>query len=130
MSLLQNEKKTHDQQALAVDRTELALERTQLAWVRTAFAIISAGLAIDQGAQVLHNARSLEGRAWIIRGHVVGIALSALASALLIWATFVFTRRIKSLDSQATLWINPVSVLSILVSILGGLMALGLWIWG
>jgi putative membrane protein len=130
MPLSQDETKKNDQQALAVNRTELAIERTQLAWVRTAFAIISAGLAIDQGAQVLHDARLLEGRAWIFRGHVVGIALSAMASALLLWATLVFTQRIQSLDSQATRWVNPVSVLSILVSILGALVALGLWIWG
>jgi putative membrane protein len=82
---------------LAVQRTELALDRSQLAWVRTAFTFITAGLAIDKGAEALHEARLLAGTNWVAGSHAVGTTLTAASTLFLLVASVLYFQQARAL---------------------------------
>ena len=118
---------------LALRRTEWALERTQLAWVRTAFVMMTAGLTLDKGIAALSEARLLEGRHWVVGGHIGGVLLAASAAALLAMATVSYVRRARELHRSGDQWSERVPSalpLSILVVLLGVTVAILLVLWG
>ena len=63
------ERKVDPRVDLAVQRTELAFDRTLLAWVRTVIGLIGAGVALDKGLELLHEARLVSGKAWTRSAH-------------------------------------------------------------
>jgi putative membrane protein len=82
---------------LAVERTELALERTHLAWIRTVFTLLTAGVALDKGMEIIHQARLLTGEAWVQHGHVAGIVLTVAGTILLLLVTIAYVQRFRAL---------------------------------
>ena len=82
---------------LAVERTELALERTHLAWIRTVFTLFMAGLALDKGMQIIHQARLLAWEDWVQHGHVAGIVLTVAGTILLLLVTVAYVQRFRAL---------------------------------
>ena len=82
---------------LAVERTELALERTHLAWIRTVFTLLTAGVALDKGLEIIHQARLLKGEAWVQHGHVAGIVLTVAGTILLLLVTVAYVQRSRVL---------------------------------
>lgn len=118
---------------LALRRTEWALERTQLAWVRTAFVMISAGLTLDKGIQALSEARLLNEKQWVLGGHVGGVLLTAAASMLLSLATIRYIVRVRELNQSGDhppARMPAVLPLSVLVVLLGIVVAVLLMLWG
>ena len=112
---------------LAVQRTELALDRTQLAWVRTAFTFITAGLALDKGAEALHQARILAGTNWVSSSHFLGITLSASATFFLLIASVTYfqqARNLARLKGCAPPYFPPVFLISLVVVLLGGILSI------
>jgi uncharacterized membrane protein YidH (DUF202 family) len=110
----------------------LALDRTQLAWVRTAFTFITAGLAIDQAAAALHEARVLAGRNWVTSTHVVGITLSIASTLFLLIATvgyFQQARTLARLKGAEPPWLPPALLISVLVIVLGATLSILMLIW-
>ncbi len=117
---------------LAVQRTELALDRTQLAWVRTVFTLITAGLAIDKGAEALHEARVLAGTNWVTGSHVVGTTLTAVATAFLLIASAAYYRQARTLarlKGVTPSWLPPALLISLLVVLLGATLSILLLTW-
>lgn len=117
---------------LAVLRTELALDRTQLAWVRTAFTFITAGLAIDKGAEALHQARVLAGTNWVQGSHVIGTTLATVATAFLVIASVEYYRqacRLARIKGGTPPWLPPALLVSSLVILLGGSLSILLLTW-
>jgi uncharacterized membrane protein YidH (DUF202 family) len=117
---------------LAVQRTELALDGTQLAWVRTAFTLITAGLAIDNGAAALHQARVLAGTNWVTGSHVVGVALTAAATVFLLLTSVAYfqqARTLARLRGTKPPWLPPAMLISSLVVLLGGTLSILLLTW-
>ncbi len=107
---------------LSVESTRLAMERTQLAWVRTVLTFITAGLAIDRGTALLHEARMEAGLAWSKTGHLAGLLLTGMATILMIWVAISYIRRIGQLNRRwgnKNSWISPGSLLSIFLCVIG-----------
>jgi putative membrane protein len=106
---------------LAVTRTELAWERTLLAWIRTTLALLGSGIALDKGAQLLHQARVLAGTAMMRNGHIVGLSLTGLSTLLLLIVTVQYLNgklalaRIKGVSPAA---FHPAVISSVLVILL------------
>ena len=73
---------------MAEARTRLAWDRTLLAWSRSALALITAGVAFDRGTRLLHEARLMQGIAWVHTGHLGGLCLTAVSTVLLIIVTW------------------------------------------
>lgn len=112
---------------LAVQRTELALDRTQLAWVRTAFTFITAGLAIDKGAEAMHEARVLIGANWVSRSHTVGTTLTAAATLMLLLASLDYYREshaLARLKGAKPRLAPPALMTSLLVVLLGAILSI------
>ena len=117
---------------LAVLRTELALDRTQLAWVRTAFTFITAGLAIDKGAEALHEARVLAGTNWMSGSHAVGVALTAASTMFLLLASVLYLRQARALTrlkGAKPSWFPLALLMSLLVVLLGGTLLMFMLAW-
>lgn len=109
---------------LAIERTSLALERTQLAWVRTVISFITAGFAIDKATTALHEARLVSGVAWSMYGHVAGISLTTVATAIMILVTITYVRRTRQLRKMRVSKERPTvstTLLSIFVCLVGGI---------
>lgn len=107
---------------LAVERTELALERTQLAWIRTALAFLGSGIALDKGIESVHQARVESGDALIQNAHGIGLALSFSGTLLMLFTTWHFIHRSRSLAKMKgarPLIIPPGALASLLVTLLG-----------
>ena len=118
---------------LAVQRTELALDRTQLAWVRTTFTLITAGLAIDKGADALHQARVLAGANWVTGSHAVGITLTATSTLFLLLASVLCyqqARTLARLKGAAPPWLPLSLLISLLVVLFGGTLSIFMLTWG
>jgi len=109
---------------LAVQRTELALDRTQLSWARTVIGLSGAGVALDKGLRLLHEARVLSGDAWIRNGHAGGLTLTALSTLLLIavswehWRTAKWLARLKGAPSAPFPLTLVVSLMVILLGVI------------
>ncbi len=117
---------------LAVLRTELALDRTQLAWVRTAFTLITAGLAIDKGAEALHEARVLAGKNWVTGSHAVGTTLTAAATVFLIIASVAYyqqARNLAQIKGAKPPLLPPAVLITLLVIFLGITLSFMLITW-
>jgi inner membrane protein YidH len=107
---------------LAFTRTELAFDRTLLAWIRTALTLMAAGIAYDKGFQLLHEARLEEGTAWVRSAHVVGIALTAASTLLLIVVTvnyFMNVRALAAFRRRGIAQALPTVLAALLVILLG-----------
>lgn len=107
---------------LAVIRTELALDRTQLAWVRTAFTFITAGLAIDKGAEALHQARVLAGTNWVNGSHIAGLVLTMASTFFLVIASILYyqqARELARIKGVTPPWLPLALLMSLLVVLLG-----------
>jgi putative membrane protein len=117
---------------LAVQRTELALDRTQLAWVRTAFTFITAGLAIDKGAEALHEARLLAGTNWVAGSYAVGITLTAASTLFLLVASVLYFQQARALariKGAEPPWFPLALLISLLVVLLGGTLSIFMLTW-
>ena len=68
---------------LAVLRSELA-GTTLLAWVCTVLTLMGAGVVFDKGAQLLHEARLASDAALVVSGHLIGLSLTGVSTALLL----------------------------------------------
>jgi putative membrane protein len=107
---------------LAYERTELALERTQLAWVRTTLAFLGSGIALDKGMELMHRDRIEKGTALVQNAHVGGLTLSIAGTLLIIYTTWFFIRRSRTLAKMKggkTLMLPPGAMASFLVILLG-----------
>jgi putative membrane protein len=127
-----SEKDADPRAALAVQRTELALDRTLLAWVRTSFTFITAGLAIDKGAEALHQARLLEGENWSSNSHATGITLTSAATLFLLFASVLYlqqTRALARLKGARPPWLPLTLLMSLLVVFLGGMLLTFMLAW-
>lgn len=69
---------------LAVQRTALAWDRTLLSWVRTTLALMGAGFVLAKGSQVLHQAKLLARVEDVRNGHLLGLTLTGVSTALLV----------------------------------------------
>ena len=117
---------------LAVLRTELALDRTQLAWVRTAFTLITTGLALDKGAEALHQARVLAGTNWVKGSHVIGPTLTVAATAFLVITSVEYFRRawdLARLKGGRPSLCPPALLVSVMVILLGIALSIVLLTW-
>jgi len=107
---------------LAVLRTELAWERTVLAWIRTVIGLMTAGVAFDKGVQLLHQERVLAGTALVRNGHVAGLSLTGISTALLMIVTVQYMRGLHALagvKSMPSSRMRPAIIASVLVILLG-----------
>ncbi len=107
-----------------VDSTVLALECTQLALARTVLTFITAGLAIDRGTALLHEARMEAGLARSKTGHLAGLLLTGMATILLIRVTISYIWCIGQLSrtcANKNSWIAPGSFLPIFLFVIGAL---------
>lgn len=109
---------------LAVERTMLAMERTQLAWVRTVMGLITAGIAIDKGVSVLHEARMISGVAWEKNGHFAGLLLTIGGTALMAIVTVLYVIRMWELTTmlgRKNKLIHPGTLISVFLCVVGAL---------
>jgi len=109
---------------LSIETTILAMERTQLAWVRTVMAFITAGVAIDKGTSLLHEARLVSGTAWSKDCHFAGLLLTVSATLLMTMETILYIRRVRQLNKMTVTKIKlpwPTTILSIFVCIVGAI---------
>jgi uncharacterized membrane protein YidH (DUF202 family) len=107
---------------LAVERTQLALERTQLAWIRTIIGLMTAGVAIDRGFAVLHDARLISGEAWVKNGHFAGLVLSISSTLLITIITAFYLKRMGELNrmrKEERRYLDPAMILSLLILMVG-----------
>ena len=107
---------------LAVERTELALERTHLAWIRTLLTLITAGLAIDRGAEFIHQQRITEGIAFTKNAHIIGISLTSIGTFLLLFQTvnYIFrSRQLAKMKKGRFYYITSAIFLSFTAFLLG-----------
>lgn len=113
---------------LAVQRTELALDRTQLSWARTAIGLMGAGVALDKGLKLLHEARVLSGEAWIRNGHAAGLTVTAVSTLLLSVVSWNYRRNacwLASIKGVRPKALPPALVVSLIVILMGiGVLAL------
>ena len=109
---------------LAIETTLLAMDRTQLAWVRTVMGIITAGIALDKGAEALHQARLISGIAWSKNGHFAGLLLTITGTVFMLLVTVIYCKRLKELTRMRSLKEKIPSatmLLSVFVCLVGGL---------
>lgn len=107
---------------LAYERTELALERTQLSWVRTTLALLGSGIALDKGIELMHRDRIEKGTALVQNAHIVGITLSIAGTLLIIYTTWFYIQRSRTLaqiKGGKTLLLPPGAMASFLIILLG-----------
>lgn len=107
---------------LSYERTELALERTQLAWVRTTLAFLGSGLALDKGIELMHRDRIEKGTAFVQNAHIAGISLSIAGTLLIIYTTWFFIKRSRTLariKGGKPLLLPPGAMASFLIILLG-----------
>jgi uncharacterized membrane protein YidH (DUF202 family) len=69
---------------LAVLRAQLAWDRTLLAWIRTTLTLMGAGVVLDKGAQLLHQAKVLAGVAVVQNGHLLDLTLTGVTTTLFV----------------------------------------------
>jgi putative membrane protein len=116
---------------LAVERTELALERTQLAWIRTTLALLGSGIALDKGLEAMHRARIESGNALVQDAHFLGLSLSIAGTVLMIFTTWYYIRRSRSLANMKggkPLLVPPGALASFLIILLGLAINFLLWV--
>ena len=109
---------------LAVQRTELALVRTQLSWVRTAIGLMGAGVALDKGLRLLHQARVLSGEALVRNAHSAGLTLTGISTVLLMVVTLDYrqtARWLASLKEVPPRTLPPAIVVSLIGIVLGAI---------
>lgn len=82
---------------LAVVRTELAWDRTLLAWIRTSLTLMGAGVVLDKGTQLLHQAKVLAGVAEVQNGHLLGLSLTGVSTSLLLIVCWQYLRSVRAL---------------------------------
>ena len=116
------EEKTDPRNEWAIERTELALERTHLAWIRTLFTLMTAGIAIDKGLELIHEARLVRGDALFRNAHAIGISLTSIGSVLLLIESIAYIQRSRQLarmKNKKSFAMSTPIVLSLLVFLLG-----------
>ena len=107
---------------LAALRTTLALDRTLLAWVRTALSLMAGGIAFDQGARLLHEARLKTGTALLQSGHTIGICVTIMSTALIAAAAWMYRRDLRTVTAMLQQPLPSISsslLAAVLVMILG-----------
>ncbi|HEX8814765.1 MAG TPA: DUF202 domain-containing protein [Terriglobales bacterium] len=107
---------------LAAQRTELALDRTQLAWARTVLSLIAAGVALDKGLKLLHDARVVAGNAFVRNAHGAGLALTGISTGLLIISAADYwhaSHKLSRAHRSIGRWLPPPLFISLLVILLG-----------
>jgi putative membrane protein len=107
---------------LAAMRTQLAWDRTLLAWIRSALTLMGAGVALDKGTQLLHQANVLAGIATVRNGHLVGLTLTGASTAMLgvvCWQYVESMRMLARIKSTPPARFTPALLVSPLVILLG-----------
>jgi putative membrane protein len=107
---------------LAVLRTRLAWDRTLLAWIRTNLTLMGAGVALDKGSQLLHQANVLAGIAMVRNGHLVGLTLTGFGTILQLVVCWQYQQsmdRLARLEGSGPTRFPPALLASLLVALLG-----------
>jgi len=116
---------------LAVERTRLAYERTMLSWVRTATALITFGFSVEQFSRFARGANAEKPD--FIGPHEFGLAMIVIGLVALLLATLGHRSAIQALKLQSSeqypaISLSRAGVLAALVSILGLLALLSMFL--
>ena len=107
---------------LAAVRTQLAWDRTLLAWIRTTITLMGAGVALDKGTQLLHQANVLAGIAVVRNGHLLGLTLTGIGTGLFVivcWQYVQSVRVLARITKARPSRFPPALLISMLVILLG-----------
>ena len=106
----------------------LANERTFLAWIRTGLATITFGFVVERFGLVIRELDPKTRSLFVLSFHastLIGVALTALGVIILVFALINFLQNRRSIDTeQYHSSAGFAIVLTILASIIGGLLAL------
>jgi hypothetical protein len=95
--------------------------------------LITAGLALDKGAEAMHEARVLAGTNWVSGGHLVGTTLTATATLFLLLTSIAYSRESRALSrlkGSPPPLLPPALLVSLLVVLLGSTLTILLLSWG
>jgi putative membrane protein len=105
----------------------LANERTFLAWIRTGLATMTFGFVIERFALVVRELDPKTRSLFVFSFHastLIGVALTVLGVVILLFALISFLQNRRSIDrEQFRSSASFAIVLSILASVIGGLLA-------